>query len=221
MLDWITGKKIRLSLSLSPACLETLDAIADHTQLNRSEVIEQIAAGRIALASSTAKTHCKITPEGVTLDAASAQTQPPSSDATGSTHEAAQQPAAPNAASSAGAAPSHTAHRDQAHPVASTAPSPAPVPAAPAAADAAAALTQQLHQQVISLNQQLTSLQAVLQRQQQAQTTQQQEYQQLSRQTAQQQQRIEELEQQLAQAQQVATIGEARLNRWRFQTYSR
>ncbi|MBD0337439.1 MAG: hypothetical protein ICV62_18285, partial [Cyanobacteria bacterium Co-bin13] len=93
MLDWITGKKIRLNLSLSPACLEALDAIADHTKLSRSEVLEHLTQGSLALNSDSAATCFKATSEGVSLESpaaspAPAPAAPPSNPATAVQSEA-------------------------------------------------------------------------------------------------------------------------------------
>ncbi|MBD0270112.1 MAG: hypothetical protein ICV77_17685 [Cyanobacteria bacterium Co-bin8] len=198
MLDWITGKKVRLNLSLSPACLEALDAIADHAQLSRSEVIENLTQGNLALNSDSATTCFKATPEGVSLDGSAAEPSPP---------------APPDSTAPPDSKP-QTATTQTAEPKAK--PAPNPVQAGPGQN----AEVEQLQRQISSLNQQLASVQASLSQERQSQSAQQAEYLALSQQSRQQQQQIEDLEKQLDQLRSMATIGESFVNRWQRQRYS-
>ena len=194
MLDWLTGKKVRLSLSLSPASVEALDAIADHTHLNRSEVIEHLTQGRLTLHSDSPTTCFKATPDGISLVSSATPPAPAAS-----TPEAAIE--AKPAANPEQGSPS------QDHP-------------APAASDPSGK-ADQLRHQIHQLTRQITNLQSALTQAQQAQSAQQAEYATLAQQSQQQQQQIEALEQQVDQLRAMATIGESITSRWQRQNYTR
>ncbi|MBD2259795.1 hypothetical protein [Pseudanabaena sp. FACHB-2040] len=211
MLDWITGKKVRLNLSLSPACLEALDAIADHTQLNRSEVIEHLTQGTLALNSDTATTCFKASPEGVSLD--SSATAPPTSAPTAL---AAPPPDPVAQAAEPDTKPSLEPVQKTASQKISEQDGPSPVQPMPGQSTE----VEQLQRQISYLNQQLTSLKAALSQERQSQSAQQAEHLALSQQSRQQQQQLEELEKQLDQLRSMATIGESFINRWQRQRYS-
>lgn len=221
MFDWITGKKVRVSFSLSPASLETLDAIADHTHLTRSEVIEALSEGRLSLLGEKAKTQFTLSAKGVRVNTHPDETDPPSPVSTvaletvaASRTDSAADPVREAASQSQGRDATFLKVDETAELIQEAAFQPPHI-------ENTKASPEPLHQQIATLNQQLADLQACLAQQRDREIAQKAQNADLAQQTQEQQQRLEVLEQQITQLQQMATIGEAQINRWRFQTYSR
>ncbi|HEY9881306.1 MAG TPA: hypothetical protein V6D29_22815 [Leptolyngbyaceae cyanobacterium] len=222
MFDWITGKKVRVSFSLSPASLETLDAIADQIHLTRAQVIEALAEGQLSLNSETAKTEVTISADGVTAEE---QPRKQSSEAVEALtpadnleSEAVEAPtSADNPASVSDKSPEQSYTTPLFQPASQVLLADSRISHQQNEADSNDAL----HQQITSLKQQLADLQTYLTQQRARETAQKAQNTALTHQVQEQQQRIEILEQQASHLQQMATIGEIQLNRWRSHTYSR
>lgn len=231
MLDWMMGKKARFSFSLSPTSVARLDAIAQQRQVARADVIEQLLQGQLTLIGLADSPRFRLPPAGGTVAVESSPESSPESSLETS-------PETGQAAS-----PVQTGTQPEADPKAEPTPTAAAAPVKPAikpagvaaafpAAESAAkqlvelplAVTPDLpavSAEQLLLQQQVSDLQAALFQQHQLQAVRTREHRALAEIAAQQQQRIEALEAQLVQLSPMAAIGESRVNRWRFQHYSR
>lgn len=220
VLDVIMGRKIRVGLTLTPNAVSVLDELATRTDLSRSALVESLVGGQITLSSPASQWRFDL----VVDDAGTVSLEV--SDARPDADEAA--PAIAPAPSSAAASGATVEKAPDADPAAAakiasleetvatlraklaTAAVAAPESSAPATTPAISAppvtephaspLVAALQQQVIDLRAQCADLEAI---------------------QADQERELEALRSDLAHSQQMAAIGEFRLNRWRYQTFSR
>lgn len=207
MFDWISGKKDAGQFRLSDKARERLQHITqnlnqaqdkEESELSPEAVLEQLIDGTLSLVSPTAKGQISLSTNEVTyqsLDLASHQ-------------DASSAPA--NKAVDASV--EDTAQSSPQEPISST--EPVTVPQEPLHPDSDL-------QQIENLQKQIEMLQTRLNQRRDQQAAQQAKIASLLRKTQQQEQHIETLKTQAEQLRQAATIGEAQLNRWRFNNFSR
>jgi hypothetical protein len=207
MFDWISGKKDAGQFRLSDKARERLQHITqnlnqaqdkEESELSPEAVLEQLLHGVLSLVSQTAKGQIFLAPNEVTYQPLDAV--PPQDVSSDSGNEAVNA-SAENATQSLSQGP--TALTEQA-----TAPPEPP-------------LENSHPQQIESLQKQVEMLQTRLNQRRDQQAAQQAKIATLLRKTQQQEQDIETLKTQAEQLRQAAAIGEAQLNRWRFNNFSR
>jgi len=211
MFDWISGKKDADQLRVSDAAHERLQHIAQRlndtqadndSELSPEGVLEQLLNGDLSLFNQTAKGQISLAPNEVTyqsLDAVSPAVSPKDASSVSSNKVA--DASAENSAQSPPQEP--TFSMEQVAP-----------PQEPLQADSNL-------QQIESLQKQIEMLQTRLNQRCDQQAAQQAKITSLVRKTHQQEQEIEALKTRVDQLRQAAAIGEAQLNRWRFNNFSR
>jgi hypothetical protein len=226
MFDWISGKKDPDSLTLTVETRQRLDAMAQilarHPQaggtMTPAIVLEKLLSGEISLVSDNAKTHLALTAEGFS----------PLGDLTAAPEPAAPEPAAPEPAAPEPAAPEPAAPESASPPEPPMPPVAVPAAPAPVQADTAPPARppdsqpdRDNLQELAALRQQLAMLQTQLNQGRDHQASQQAKISALMHQLQQKAQDLESCQTQVQELRQAAAIGEAQLNRWRFNTYSR
>lgn len=218
-LDVIMGRKIRVGLTLTPNAVSVLDELATRTDLSRSALVESLVGGQITLSSPASQWRFDLVVDDagtVSLEVSDAipdadetapAIAPAPSSAAASEATVEKAPDADPAAAAKIASLEETVATLRAKLAAATA---APEPSVPATTPAIAAppatephtstLVAALQQQVIDLRAQCADLESA---------------------HAAQARELEALRSDLAHSQQMAAIGEFRLNRWRYQTFSR
>ncbi len=202
MFDWIAGKKDTGQLHLSDEAHGRLQRIIqslNHKQgvgeaaLSAKAVLEQLLCGDLSLVSSTARGQIAITSDDIEYR--------------------------PIEASAEQAVSSSAASEDSEH--AESSQSPAFLREDQAAAPQESVQADNNIQQLSVLQNQIEMLKTRLDQRRDQQAAQQGKISSLLRKIRQQEQEIESLKAQVAQLRQTAAIGEAQLNRWRFNNFSR